>query len=252
MQYKMNVIVTGLSSEHLTGCAMHSHPVWEIVIFLKGTGVIAVGEEKYPFRPGMIVCQPPDVPHGTQADGEYQDMYVSLQGFVLPPGGGIVFEDGEGKRFETLFKMLNEVFHQRKANWRAVSDSLADAMYQLLAGWAVGRTESPMVENAVREMVLNLSNPDFNPAALAERSGYCADHFRRCFRASVGMTPQQYMIHLRMEHARRLLSGGVGQSIRQTALLSGYQDPYYFSRAFRRHTGMSPSEYAEKSRNGEK
>ena len=244
----MNVIVTGLSSEHLTGCDMHSHPTWEIVVFLKGTGVLTVGGEKYSFRPGMIVCQPPDVPHGTRADGEYQDMYIQLQGFVPPAGGRIVFEDGEGRRFETLLRMLNEVFHQREANWRTLSDSLADAMYQLLTGWAAGRNESPIVENAVREMVLNLSNPDFEPSELAERNGYCADHFRRRFRTVTGMTPQQYMVHLRMEHARRLLGGGMGQSIRQIAMMSGYQDPYYFSRAFRKHTGMSPSEYAEHCR----
>lgn len=243
----MNVIVTGMSSEHLTGYAMHSHPVWEIVLFLRGSGVITVGERRIPFRPGIIVCQPPDTLHGTQADGEYQDIYVQIQGFA-PPGGGemIVYEDGEGGRFEVLMRMLNEAFHQREANWRALTDALMDSLYQLLVGWSMGRGDSPMVENAVREMVLNLSNPDFEPATLAEKSGYCPDHFRRRFRAETGMTPQQYMMHLRIEHAKRLLASGVfaGQSVRQAAVLSGYQDPYYFSRAFRKHTGMSPSEYA--------
>ena len=85
---------------------------------------------------------------------------------------------------------------------------------------------------------------DFSLSEMIERSGYCPDHFRRCFRSAVRQTPAQYMIHLRMEHAKRILRGSsASQSVREAALLSGYRDPYYFSKLFKRYTGLNPTEY---------
>ncbi len=242
----MRVTLAGLSSEHLTGCPMHSHGQWEIVVFLKGKGIHTVGEQNIPFCAGKIVCQPPGVAHGTRSDGEYQDMFIRFERYS-PPGNDPVpiFEDDEDHRFQTLLRMIYEIFHRRESNWRALVDSLSDALCQLLVGWVDRKDEPPMVEAAVREMVMNIANPDFDLAELVKNSGYCPDYFRRCFRAGTGETPAQYMIRLRMDHAKQLLNGVGGEmSIRQAALLSGYQDPYYFSRLFRKHTGMSPSEYA--------
>lgn len=241
----MNVVLTGLSSEHLTGCEMHSHPDWEMVVFLRGSGLLRVGDQSIRFSPGMIVCQPPDIPHGTAADGEYQDMYIRVDGFVpfTTEKVPVLCDDADG-RFQSILRILYEVFHKREENWRPLVTALWDALYQLLKGWNGQNSYPPAVEAAVREMVLNISNPDFSLSGMIERSGYCPDHFRRCFRTSVGQTPAQYMIRLRMEHAKRILQSASGsQSIHEAALLSGYRDPYYFSKLFKRYTGMNPTEY---------
>lgn len=248
----MNTILTGISPERLTVSPMHSHSVWEIVVYLRGTGVHTVGGREIRFEPGMIVCQPPVVPHGTVADADYQDMYLQVEGFVPPTGDEVpVLQDSEDGRFATLLRMLNEVFHKQERNWRPIADALTETLYQLLVSMAAEKPEIPKeVDAAIRRMVAGIADPEFDLAELADESGYCADHFRRCFKAATGMTPAKYMIALRMEHAKRLISdrSSGGMEIRQAALLSGYRDPYYFSRLFRRHTGMSPSEYAEDRR----
>lgn len=241
----MKAVLTGISSEQLTGCEMHTHPVWELVLILKGTGILYVGEEEIRFSPGMIICQPPDTPHGTKADSVYQDIFMKVEEFVSPVSQPVpVFHDDDSGRFRMLMLMLHETLHKQDNNWLALVNALSDTLYQLLRSWTGGRNNPAVVEEAVREMVMNISNPDFDLGRLIEKSGYCSDHFRRCFRAATGETPAQYMIRLRMEQARRLLSGNSsGQSIRQVAQLSGYRDPYYFSKLFHRHIGMSPSEY---------
>ncbi len=71
-------------------------------------------------------------------------------------------------------------------------------------------------------------------------------YFRQIFKANFGVTPQEYVTNKRLAQAAALISGGDFHSIRQVALSVGYSDPLYFSRAFARQYGSSPSNYLHK------
>ena len=58
------------------------------------------------------------------------------------------------------------------------------------------------------------------------------------------MTPMQYITAIRINTARELLKN-TDYSIQEVSALSGYDNPLYFSRIFRRHTGYSPSRYRQ-------
>ena len=64
----------------------------------------------------------------------------------------------------------------------------------------------------------------------------------RVFKEQTGHSPMDYFIQLKMQHACKLLAFR-RDSIGQIGKELGYQDPYYFSRAFRKVIGMSPTEY---------
>lgn len=89
------------------------------------------------------------------------------------------------------------------------------------------------------------------PVGLAElaaaTSGLSVFHFARCFRAATGVAPMQYFIHLRMEHACRLLDMS-DAPVHRIARQLGYEDPYYFSRLFRKVIGVAPSDYRKLAR----
>lgn len=68
--------------------------------------------------------------------------------------------------------------------------------------------------------------------------------FIRSFRHYMGMTPMQYITAIRINTARELLKN-TDYSIQEVSALSGYDNPLYFSRIFRRHTGYSPSRYRQ-------
>ena len=63
-------------------------------------------------------------------------------------------------------------------------------------------------------------------------------HFQRVY----NMAPKQYLEKQRMRHAKSLLRGQ-HLSIKDIALHCGYEDPQYFSRVFRKHFQMSPTQY---------
>jgi AraC-like DNA-binding protein/mannose-6-phosphate isomerase-like protein (cupin superfamily) len=65
----------------------------------------------------------------------------------------------------------------------------------------------------------------------------------RRFRRFLGLSPKAYLAQARMRTAKELLEQGYG--VKETAHATGYEDEFYFSRIFKRKTGMSPSAYKE-------
>jgi len=64
----------------------------------------------------------------------------------------------------------------------------------------------------------------------------------RAFRRHFGVSPMQYVIRLRIEQAQSLLRSS-DTAVADVARSVGFEDPLYFSRAFRAMTGASPSEF---------
>jgi len=67
-------------------------------------------------------------------------------------------------------------------------------------------------------------------------------HFHREFKRSTGVTPHQYIIQVRMEHAKGLLSGS-DMPLAQVAAQVGFADQSHFCATFRRTTSMTPRTY---------
>lgn len=66
--------------------------------------------------------------------------------------------------------------------------------------------------------------------------------FRILFREATGLSPLEYLLVLRLNHARQLMLQ-TESSIGEIARAVGYEDQLYFSRIFKRRTGLSPSAY---------
>jgi AraC family transcriptional regulator len=79
---------------------------------------------------------------------------------------------------------------------------------------------------------------------LAEIAGFSVPHFHRIFTAHVGENIASYVRRVRMERAgRKLRMGAV--DITEVALAAGYDSHAAFSRAFKQHFGLSPSEFRQ-------
>ncbi|NLF31850.1 MAG: AraC family transcriptional regulator, partial [Planctomycetes bacterium] len=71
-------------------------------------------------------------------------------------------------------------------------------------------------------------------------SGY---HLSHVFSRESDFSLFAYLMQVRMDKAKELLAAG-GMNVSQVSRAVGYQDPNYFSKAFRRHVGLSPRQYA--------
>lgn len=66
------------------------------------------------------------------------------------------------------------------------------------------------------------------------------------FKRTMGCTPSEFLIQIRMRHAKHLLLQGK-KRINEIAILCGYNNAYYFSNAFKKVYHIPPSKYREKS-----
>ena len=108
---------------------------------------------------------------------------------------------------------------------------------------------SNAVKSTVKYMNAHLSD-NLSIDMLAERVFLSHTGLIWKFKQELNTTPSQYLILLRLRYAKHLLLDGE-YSITEVAEQCGYANPYYFTNAFRKYYGMSPTafrkKYAEKS-----
>jgi AraC-like DNA-binding protein len=243
----MKVHLVGMSPYLLDISKAHSHNYWEIVLNLEGEGTTVVGDKRFEFYPGTIICQPPNELHSKVSETKFKDIFIRVRDFdISPKKDALAFTDNEEKSFETLLFLALRAFHKKEINYAAIVDSLYDAMYQLLVGWSNNvKAKNENVELFKNDLIDNFTNPEYQICDAIEKMPFCKDYFRRCFKKETGMTPISYLINLRVEYAKKLLSqrGENNHTISDIALISGFYDYHYFSRVFKNIVGVTPQEY---------
>lgn len=98
-----------------------------------------------------------------------------------------------------------------------------------------------LLHEYVRE---NLAQP-ISLEQLSTIAGLSKRHFLRAFQESVGATPYNYVLSLRIQEARRLLSE-TSASLVDVALATGFSHAQHFSTSFKKATGMTPSAFRQR------
>ncbi|WP_162463336.1 AraC family transcriptional regulator [Paenibacillus psychroresistens] len=96
------------------------------------------------------------------------------------------------------------------------------------------------IAKAIRWMNTHYHEP-ISIERLALTIGYHRSHMTRLFHKYTGTAPMTYLFQIRMRRAQSLLHGHL--SIEQVAAATGYADPLYFSKQFKKWMGLTPTEY---------
>ena len=82
---------------------------------------------------------------------------------------------------------------------------------------------------------------DLSVAELARYTGRSLSAFKRDFKKVSELTPEKWVLHRRLQEAHRLLAAG-GCRVADAMLESGFRDPAFFSRAYKKRYGYPPRE----------
>jgi AraC-like DNA-binding protein len=99
-----------------------------------------------------------------------------------------------------------------------------------------------LAHHARTHVVTHLSDAGLSASAVARALDCHPDHLGRCFRAAFGHTLTEEIHRQRLRRARALLIGGNG-TVEWVARECGFPGVTFFRRVFRRHEGMTPSDY---------
>src|SRR5690625_3214744 len=100
------------------------------------------------------------------------------------------------------------------------------------------------VADQVIEWIEYRYNEQVTLEGLADTFKYSVQHLSRLVKNRTGMSPIQYLIHLRMEKAKVILEN-TDAKLNEIAKRTGYNDLFYFSSQFKKNIGMSPSKYRQ-------
>jgi AraC-like DNA-binding protein len=107
---------------------------------------------------------------------------------------------------------------------------------------AVSAARRTRLAESVRDWLLRNYSQPFSLSELADRHLVSTFHLSRTFSQEFGMAITDMLSTIRMEHAKDLLRSGK-LTVKEVACRTGFSDPNYFTKAFRRVTGFSPSEF---------
>ena len=109
------------------------------------------------------------------------------------------------------------------------------------------KVDSPEFFTAIKDYLNRNLDKALSLQNLSDEFAISQTYMSKLFRKYAGQSYSQYLTTLRMERAKQLMKDNPGMYVKDIALLTGYQDQFYFSRIFRSCTGKSPADYLKQN-----
>ena len=142
-----------------------------------------------------------------------------------------------------LFLEIFDVWNKKELGYKYKCSAI---LYEIFAECYIQnyvlKSQNSKIQNSVEYLLKNYKKNDLSIREIADRSFMSEVYFRKLFKEEYGVSPQKYIIDLRIQNAVGLISAGY-YSLKEVAYMSGYHDYKYFSVEFKKIVGVSPSEY---------
>lgn len=159
-----------------------------------------------------------------------QAIEYQVKGFLLKP---IKLEQLE----QALTRLLIELDSENKTVQASVPEHLKSMSKEEIASCV----EKYLHENFRKQISMG---------EISEKLGFAPDYLSHLFKKYHKESPIRYLTSLRINYARQLLIRHPELDVSIIGEMSGYPDPVYFSKVFKKNTGIWPSQY--RSENGDK
>ncbi len=235
-----------------------------LIYCLEGRGWIEMNSTIFEIIPNSYVIIPANLPHkygaeekkpwsiywvhfrGKIADSIYRK-YLNLELTERKIAHNIPFTDKRISYFEDIIALLEKGYSTDIIEYVNIrlSQLLGSFIYpHFHAKNNTTQNSSDVVNSVIQYMQMNLHS-SLSIEELANHLNYSASHIYSLFKKGTGYTPISYFNHLKIQKACNYLSF-TDKSIKEIAYKLGYNDPFYFSRTFKKLIELSPSEYRNK------
>lgn len=221
----------------------HTHPFWEFVYFVNGTGRIDTPEATLWPLPYHLVVYPPGLPHAEWSDPIQPEETIFLS-FDIPsssPRSEHLFLPDPKGEFGWLVRRILEETAVNGLSGLALAYGSA-FVHLVERTYETGqRVAHDSLDQAVQHLYSNYSSP-ITLDDLANIACTSKTYFVHTFHQKMGMSPLRYLQQVRIDASKRLLLT-TREPINRVASEVGFEDPLYFSRVFHKATGQSPSQF---------
>lgn len=255
-------------SQKASRITWHSHSFYEILIVLEGS-------TEYEFENGHVelltggrfLTISPGIRHRGRHDVRRP---ANLFGMLIGPSGNAAAKNSPFTRADlawivehirqgnarthrmnseirgyinSLTKPLREVQSASTATLISMRLAICGILVEVAKQIACSTSAEPqqVVQDAVEYMRSNLRS-EASIEAVAKFADCSRSKLFALFKESIGMTPNDYWLRIRIEHAQAMLRSTT-MPVTQIGLECGFSTSQYFSTVFKKYAGASPSEY---------
>lgn len=227
----------------------HQHRFSQTLCYLSGRGCFMASPTHHEIHPGALVLVPQGRPHGFREVGGRRPLALAMDfemtGLSKSRVMACQLNESESARIRHHLSVISRIKDPANHDSRVIAASAALGILdiQLRAiGIFPGRAANvPGYVKKIQNLLSDSANAHLSIAELAGHAGYQSDYLNRRHKQITGLTLRQQRNAQRLEKARRLLAMDI--SIADAASGAGFDDPNYFTRWFKRQTGLTPGRY---------
>lgn len=231
---------------------IHWHEHIEILFFEQGCGEVFIDERIIGAQKGDIVVINSEEIHSVRTIDEdilyscliIEKNFCERMGFSIDEQQicSLVKDEKIYNKIHTIKKELEE---KNDFYMPAVMSKVTEILTELYRKYPFKKTKIKksknieMVKSAMSYIKKNFAK---NPSVeeIANHTGYSKYYFCRCFKELTGFTVNSYINNVKTEYARELLATN-NYSVSQASEMCGFSDISYFTKIFKKHTGVLPS-----------
>lgn len=224
------------------------HRYYHLVLVAKGKGIYKRRSREIPIEAGTLFVVFPNQPYEIIAEDGFTYLYIDFDGSRVEK----LFEQIGITESKCVFQNFGNVYDFWFSAVKRVNSENATTLTESVLLYSlsfIGKNrqstdlkETERFETALEYLEGNYTDPSLSIKKIAGLFFYNEKYFSALFRKRTGKKFTDYLNRLRVDHSLRLLRAGEG-NIAVLAESSGFNDPFYFSKVFKRFIGQTPTEY---------
>ncbi len=246
----MNTILSVGKHNKTYGVTNHLHKNWEIVFCTGGYGTFNLENSSVDYQKGDLIVIAPNVAHSNTSPAGFRNIHITVDNIFFNTQDIIKLTDSTSKIFHNTMAQIYYFYNCDMSNREVILNNLGDLIANYIIGFSNTKQVVPIIEKLKNAIMKNFSDSEFNINYLFElEENYNTNYLKKLFKKEVSLSPQQFLIELRISYAKKLLANvkDNNMTITEISIDCGYLDPLYFSRVFKATTGTSPRNYCQRT-----
>ncbi|WP_048783596.1 AraC family transcriptional regulator [Streptococcus sp. 263_SSPC] len=240
---------------------LHTHPFTELFYVVDGKGEFNIQGQRFPVKPNDFVIINPQVEHTELSSPDEPLEYIvlginglSFSNLTPVSEGGHPFSffnlrDEQKDILRYLNAMVQEATSQSMSYELVCHNLLEILLIKILRhqhfDLEVGKQSKATKDiSFIKHYLETYYHESIQLEDLASMTHLSRFYISHSFKKEIGMSPMEYLIAIRIKESKILLRT-TNYSISQVADIVGFTTPTYFSKQFRKSTGISPTDYRE-------
>lgn len=238
----------------------HYHNDFEIYILEYGERIVCIDDKNYITSEHDAVMFASGTPHRSFGNTPFKGICIHFSQLYMD----LYFTDNAKKALLNCFK--KKTVHLNSRDFERIKEIAEGFVFEAennfvllaeilkilnLSSETNSVFEDKFVQKSAAEEILNYTEKNYceikNILFLSEKFGVSENYVFKVFKKHCGMTPKQYINHLRLKYACHKLEN-TGNTVKFVCGECGFDSYEYFIRLFKKEIGCTPTEYRKLNR----